>query len=60
LTDEKDSPHGRIFKKPFTLVIPAKAGIQFVKFPSKKQKIFWIPAFAGMTNLKKTRFNVRF
>jgi len=31
-----------------------------VKFPSKKQKIFWIPAFAGMTNLKKIGFNFRF
>jgi hypothetical protein len=37
---------GRAKRRPFPLVIPAKAGIHFAAFSLAAR---WIPAFAGMT-----------
>jgi len=37
----------------FRFVIPAKAGIQKIFYFSDGNSEDWIPAFAGMTNLKE-------
>jgi len=41
-------------------VIPAKAGIQFVKYSSKKRKSFLDPGLRRDDEKKKTRFNFCF
>jgi len=44
------------FKKPFMFVIPAKAGIQFVKCSSKKRKNFLAPGLRRDDETKENEF----